>query len=554
MPENAARPRFLEPAFLAAFAIYLALYQALCYHGTYTRGDDFAYMESVAETVARGRLFTHDFIGPHNAFLTAASSAVYLLTGNFYLATYGLLALFAAAVFILFYALFRDRFGPWPSAGWAMVTATFPLYLHKSLDYHGALPTLACFLGALFAYRSGRLGLFFLLATLAISDRQNGLVLFALPLFDSAMALRAGRKPDARVAIYLILSLLALAALRAAMNVNWFNANLHVLPASSKQAGLVARQIAVAQLLGAGFLSLAGIAVGGVRPLEALRANLSRPLLPLAASLALLLLAFGSRASLVWFQTPLIGSLDRGGRLQILLTGIVLAALWLLDRRRLKPDAYLFLGMAYLAISSLLGFMWDYYLAEPALLATWIALRDRPADARPLPFAPALCAAALALNVGYAYLYKVLMDKNALADVAFERLERKGSLTPERMTGATFGYMGFKLFTLIRDDNPHHEKDDFTCYVQGDGAVVESGLPWRRSLQPSAYPALDSGTARIAFARVPWRVVDHGNPQGENACHEPFRGDPRARASSRPFPLGNAEWRQFIAAAARKGN
>src|SRR3954462_15340640 len=80
MPETAppapaaiapARLRFREPAFLISFAAYLAFYQLLCYHGTYTRGDDFAYMESVVESLARGHLFTHDFIGPHNAFLTA---------------------------------------------------------------------------------------------------------------------------------------------------------------------------------------------------------------------------------------------------------------------------------------------------------------------------------------------------------------------------------------------------------------------------------------------------------------------------------------------------
>jgi hypothetical protein len=119
------------------------------------------------------------------------------------------------------------------------------------------------------------------------------------------------------------------------------------------------------------------------------------------------------------------------------------------------------------------------------------------------------------------------------------------------MTGGTFGYMGFKVFTLVRDDHPAHDDDDFTCYVQGDGAVLETGLPWRRSMRVSspASAVLDSGTYPIGFARVPWRVVDHGNPAGENACHGPFRPDPRTRERSRRYPLDNAEWREFIGSA-----
>jgi hypothetical protein len=557
MPETAppapeaiapARMIFGEPAFLAAFAAYLIVYQVLCYHGTYTRGDDFAYMESVVESLARGHLFTHDFIGPHNAFLTAASAAVYLLTANFYLATFGLLALFAAVNFCLFYAMFRACFGPWPSAGWSWVTATFPFYLHKSLDYHGALPTLTCFLGALFAFRAGRLALFCLLAALAVSNRQNSLVLFALPLYALADSMRRGAKPDLRPLAYLAVALLGLWSLGATMNVNWFNANLHVLPSDAAQAGLIARQIAIALFLGIGFLSAMNLAVGGGEPLELLRANLRKPILPVAACLAFTALAFGSHAALVWFQTPLIGSLDHGGRMQIVLALFTLASFWFSDRRLFRPDAYLFLAAAYAGISSLRGFMWDYYLAELALLALWIALARRPAHARPLRFAPAWLFAVLVAHGAYAYLYEVQMDKNALADIAFERLERKGALTPERMTGGTFGYMGFKVFTLVRDDHPGHEDDDYTCYVQGDGASVETGLPWRPSLRPLApgTVVLDSGVYRIGLVRVPWRMIDHGNPAGENVCHGPFRLDPRTRARSRRYPLDNAEWREFI--------
>ena len=141
------------------------------------------------------------------------------------------------------------------------------------------------------------------------------------------------------------------------------------------------------------------------------------------------------------------------------------------------------------------------------------------------------------------------MDKNALAVIAFERLERNGLLTPERMSGATFGFLGFKLFSLIAEDNPNHEQDDFTCYVQADGAVVESALPWKRTLRPPRNPAalvLDSGFHSIGFMRLPYRVADYGNPEGKDICHRPFRPDPRTQSRSRRYPLDNAEWRAFI--------
>jgi hypothetical protein len=568
-PAVSAWHRFREPPFLAALSGYMLLYALLIPKGVYVRGDDFAYLESVTGSLARGSLYTHDFIGPRNAFLTAVGAALYSLTGNFYLSTLGALPVFACANFLLLYAIFRYRLPPWQAAAWTAFTATFPFYLHKSLDYHGTLPTLTCFLTALLAFQSGRHALFFLAAGLAVSTRQNSLALFALPLFAWAQGFRAGGAIDRRPLYYLGATLAALAALHGYMNVNWFNRNLHVLPSDPvlalRTALKIARQAGVGLFLGLFFLSVANLVLGRPSPMALLRENLRRYALPAGATLMFALLAFASPAALVWFQTPLIGSFDHGGRLQTLLAACVIVSLWFLDRRLLRLDAYAALGAAYVGISCLLGFFWDYYLLEPALLAVWIVLRfppvptQAPADAlapapppsaRPiaLPF-KTLLAAALAGNLAYAYLYKVHMDKNALSVLAFESLERKGLLTPDRMSGATFGYMGFKLFSLIAEDNPNHERDDFTCYVQADGAVVESGLPWKRTLRPPrdpAAPVLDSGFHAIGFMRLPYRVVDYGNPGGDDICHRPFRPDPRTQSRSRRYPLDNAEWRRFI--------
>lgn len=557
-PQESAWARFRERQFLAAFTGYLLLYALLISKGVYVRGDDFAYLESVTGSLARGSLFTHDFIGPRNAFLTALGAVLYALSGNFYLSTLGALPLFACANFLLLYAIFRHRLPPWPAAAWTGFTATFPFYLHKSLDYHGTLPTLTCVLTALLAFRSGRHGLFFLAAGLAVSTRQNSLVLFILPLFALADGFRKGGALDRRPLYYFAATLAALGALHLHMNVNWFSRNLHVLPSDPVFALKIGRQFGIGLFLGLFFLSLAGLALGSASPGALLRENLRRFAFPAGATLVFALLAFASPAALVWFQTPLIGSFDHGGRLQILLAACIIVSLWFLDRRLLRPDSYILLGAAYAGISCLLGFFWDYYLAEPALLAVWIVLHSQPAPALPaparaFPFPLPLklfLSAALAVNLAYAYLYKVQMDKNALSVIAFEGLERKGALTPERMSGATFGFLGFKLFTLIAEDHPDHAQDDFTCYVQADGAVVESALPWKRALRPARDPAalvLDSGFHSIGFTRLPYRVVDYGNPGGLDICHRPFRPDPRTQSRSRRYPLDNAEWRRFIA-------
>ncbi|GEM_PF-1636682 len=570
--------RFWEPAFLTSFACYLVLYACLVYRGIYVRGDDFAYLESVVETLARGRLYTHDFIGPYNIFFTLTGVGAYLATGNFYLSTLGVLAGFAVANFLLLFTLFRNAMPSRSAAAWTAVTATFPFYLHKSLDYHGCLPTLTCLLAALLAFQAGRRLIFFIAVGLAVSTRQNSIVLFTLPLYAAAESFLKHRtlgKADLRSLGYLAATLAALALVHQHMYINWYNRNLHVIPSHAAFGFKIARQFGVGGFLGIFFLSLANLAVGGGRPLILLRENLRRLALPLAASVVFALMAFGSSAALVWFQTPLIGSLDHGGRMQLLLKALVLASLWVMDRRLFRLNAYLMLMLGYVCISCLLGYFWDYYTAEMALIAVWITLRARPESlpSETAPFGNAasealepvqatlspktILAVALVLNLAYAYLYKVQMDKNALADLVFERLERQGAITPERMSGATFGYLGFKLFTLVSEDNPNREQDDFTCYVQADGAVVESGLPWKRELPRLPQPTpptgkaagatvLDSGSFAIGFLKLPYRVVDHGNPGGMDICHHPFRPDARTRAYSRRYPLDNDEWREFI--------
>ena len=545
--------RLGERAFWVSIGLYLGCYAFLTAKGVYLHGDDFAYVESVAESLARGRLFTHEFLGPYNAFFTATGVGAYLLTGNFYLSTYGVLALFAGTNFVLIYFMFRSRLAPWPSAGLTMVVATFPFYLHKSLDYHGCLPTLTCVLVSLLAFASGRHKILYLAIFLAVSTRQNSLFLFLLPIYAMAQFYRKERKIPWKLGMYMVICLAALLLLWLNLNTTWFNHNLHPLPENLDRLALIIGQFCIGIFLGIFFLVISSLAVGGTSPLDVLGANFHRFVLPLFLSLVFGLVLFSSPTALVWFQTPLIGSLDHKGYLQIALKIVVFISFWFLDRRLLKLNIYLFLGLAYVGISCLRGFFWDYYFAELAFIALWVALLSLPETTRDnqtgrlLP--RFLLGAVLLGNLGYAYLYKVLADKAVLANIVFEQLERQNQISPERMTGATWGFLGFKVFPLVFQDNPNHEDDDFTCYVQGDGIAIESSLPWKqRPALPtdSNFQVLDSGFASIGFLKLPYRVVDHKNPQGRDICHGEFEHDERAKRFSRPYPLNNAEWNEFI--------
>ena len=102
------RRRFLW----AGLAIYAIVYLSLLPGRVLVSGDDFAYLENIAGTLASGRLHTHEFLVPYSAPLTLISSLVFWLTKNFYLSTYGPLGLCSLLNFALFHRLLADRLTP----------------------------------------------------------------------------------------------------------------------------------------------------------------------------------------------------------------------------------------------------------------------------------------------------------------------------------------------------------------------------------------------------------------------------------------------------------
>jgi hypothetical protein len=469
--------------------------------------------------------------------------------------------------------LVSRRMAEGPAALTVLSLTTFPIFFAKAADFHAGICTLDLFLAALILAESGRWLWFFPIAFLAFANRQNHAVLMLLPAWAAGIRWYRTRKAPWPLLAGMGAFIAAAGSLVTEMNRSYAAMNagfLHAAPIDLAGRGLLS--LAAGSFMVLGCLSLLALIIGGRKP------DLHRWGLPLAASAALLALLPWWHDSLIRTDTPLFGLLA-WPQVNRALPWMLLPSLWLLDFRLLRPSPYVILAMGYIFIASLRGIWWDYYFLELSVLCLLIALAgvtnrvpgaassERPEGAEgriaedgfhfPPPRAAltrparAFLYLLLAANLGYAYLHKVQTDKQALAVRTMERLERAGRVSEDAMTGATFGYLGWKLFDWFTAHEGREFGDlaDFMGYVRRDRVVIETGVPWRkgfkRALPATAVP-IDSGACRVGFATVAYRVADLHGPEAEI----PIMGRPMAldtaRYHSPRYPLDDAEWRVFL--------
>ncbi|MDB5106077.1 MAG: hypothetical protein JWP91_3766 [Fibrobacteres bacterium] len=532
---------------LAAAIIYAAAYFAFLYQPGLIRMDDFGYLQGVVESISAGRPHTNAWLCPYAATLSGMCALAYGLTGNFILSTWGLQSLFVLAGAGLLYRLFRGRMSPAASAGLALVVATQPCYWHKCSEFAATVSTMVFAIGALLAYRRRLWIWFFPLVFLAFANRQNNLALLALPVFHLVFDRGLRRHERAWIAAGLMVFACAAFLLHASLNRT-------IAQSFGIYAGMdAAKALAVfrTQVFGAaaalGFLSLFGI-LGGESPIDRIRANLGKPALPLLASVAFWLLPVVWSLPMLSFLTPLIGSLDRAFALQWILLLAVPFLLWSLDWSLIRFDAPLCLVLAYISISSLMGFWYDFYLIDVALASFFLRL-TREAPMRPGRLAVALGSVFLTAHLAWAYGYRIVSDKQRISIAAFESLERAGRASPPAMTDGTFGYLGWKLF----DHYWRHERITdlaaYQGYVRRNRIVLETELPWRRSFKRAdreGEEVLTEGIASIGFFRLRYRMRDLHDTAAPALCDPALRLDTAAYVP-RPYPLDNGEWSEYIA-------
>jgi hypothetical protein len=253
---------------------------------------------------------------------------------------------------------------------------------------------------------------------------------------------------------------------------------------------------------------------------------------------------------LLSFLTPLVGSLDRGLALQWILLAMLPCLFWTLDWRLIRFDAPLALVAAYVFLSSLKGFWYDFYLIDVAL-ATFFFRLTREVPMRPGRFAFALGAALLFTHAVWAYGYRIYCDKQRLSIIVLEGLERAGRITPGAMTDGTFGYLGWKLFDHYWRHEAITDMAGFQGYVHRNRVVVETELPWRRAFKRDALPGgetLEEDKASIGYFSLRYRVRDLQDTLAPTLSTPTLALDPAVYAR-RPYPLDNREWSGYIEAA-----
>ncbi len=533
---------------LLGWAAFAAVYFLLAFRPGIVRSDDFGYLRSVIGTLRAGRPFLDDWLEPFSAVFSSACALLYRLTGSFLLSTWGFQAACALALYPLLYRLLAVRLQPRHAALSALAMAGLPLYLAKAADFHAGICTLDLFLASLILFETDRMGWFYAAAFLAFANRQNQICLLILPAWKWFFPMPAG-KSRRRTADVVAPCLYALAALALTLAMNGTYAARNAGFRHSAPGPLLAAFASAAiagGLLSLGWLSAFSFLRGRPGPL----AN-ARWRFPAAASLAVLAFLPWWDPSLLRMDTPMFGYLG-WSRVNFALPWILIASYWLLDFRLLRPRPYLALIGGYVLVTSLRGIWWDYYFLEIALLCLLLALQGPGISGMDLP-GPALVflGALLAADIGYAYLLKVQSDKQRLAVVILEGLERQDRVRVDRMTGAPFGLLGWKLFGYFtsHEGRDYGELADFLGYVRKDRVTVETQLPWRRAFK-SALPAqavmIDSGFCRVGFASVRYRVADLHGPDSGVQAQGRFLVLDSARYRPLRFPLDDGEWKEYL--------
>lgn len=537
---------------LAGFGVFYFLFG---YAPGIVRSDDFGYLRSVVGTLRRGFPYTYDWLAPYGAAFSTACALLYRITGSFNLSTWGFQAACALAVFALLQQLLERRLAAWPASALTAAFACMPVFFAKAADFHGGPCTLALFLAALLAFETGRPWAFFLAAILAFSNRQSHIVLLLIPAWTFLVP---GQKSASfrgmRMVAWTFAFGAAAIALHLAMNRTYAMANaVFSNPGRSRILS-----VTLAALAGA-YVSLLLLAIcnGAFRPVTAaLRANFRRPAVPIVLSAVLIALRFAWPPDLVLTDTPAFGHLS-WPLVNAILPWLCLAGVWLADYGLVRPGPYAAAVAGFIAIAALRGLWWDYYFLEIAVLCLLIAAdgpapRDVPGTRLSRLSAPVWCALAVlfAAETAYAYLLKIQTDKQALSVRVCERLDREGRARIDAMTGATFGWLGWKLFDhfIAHEGREFGRLEDFLGYVRRDRIRIDTQLPWRRAYKEPLPPnsvLLETGACRIGFAKVAYRVADWRGPDSA----VPIMGRPMtldAAFRAPPFPLDDAEWRAFI--------
>lgn len=525
--------------------------------------DDFGYLRSVVLTLQHGRPWTDHWLEPWAASLSSLSAGLWLVTGRFHLATYGLLAALAGVSFFALGQLWRGRgFSVRLAVLPALLLLTFPALFWKEIEYTGVALHVPCLLLALLCAEQRRWGAFLIVWLVALANRQSAIAWLAIPALEFLMTFRTAPESPPRswrpVLAVAVGGVLWFGLLSLVMN----QTHAQTLITSHSFDHINWPRYRLTLAVGAGVFLLA---TGLGNFLLLLRGRFERPRWPwywlqiLVAAAGIKLLAIDLR-SLVSFEHPGydFGPVSAAG-LKLLLGMAVVG--WLRPGIALDFRKALY-ALAGLGLVALRSDLWDYYLVEVAILGL---LCPRPADVPagpgplPSPAGPpivrelALLAVLAGLCLQGQVLYRLklqFIDHAAALCRVTEESVRSGRLQVSEIGHTNIGYMGWHL-------HPH--------FISHEGKLDANLVGFIRYLAPASV-----GLSVFPLARTEAAAEAHGRPNPADPAHlgtgvypmawvfhqrytlsrtQPAPLPPIVAEDFRPwpFPLTDAEWSDLIA-------
>jgi hypothetical protein len=523
--------------------------------------DDFGYLRSVVETLQHHRPWTDDWLEPWAASLSVASSVLFLATGSFYLATYGLLSFLAAVSFyVLSTLLARNGYTDLRSCLLAGLVLTCATVLWKSLEYTSVALYLPCFLLAIWAAEKRAWGAFLLLWVVGIGARQSAVAWVVFPGLEILRSCRRGRanlSSLVRLGGVVLGGMAFFLFLKRYMNHTHAQAMLtdHLLDrVDPVPMAWVAIRGSLLFLVAAGIAAFARFGLPEAKPAGGQpRTWLKVMVIGLSAWLILSdVRRWGGVEHLCyddargWFYLHLV---------------VVLAALgWWFIRFQVRWT-YVIYALASLVLLCLRSYLWDYYLIDIGLLGILsVVTPNRPNGA---VLASQVATTPPLLRVGWALLallhltfvgqLKFDLDRGATVGALAERALRAKQLPPEDISFAPFGYLGGKWnpYFIAHEGRNDPAIAGFDRYLRKGAVDVGQGfslplhlLPRFRQVPPADRRSLILwDTFRFAWIFRAQYYLLRAPASQITAPEAAYR---RSQYQSPFFPLNDAEWRQFI--------
>jgi hypothetical protein len=406
------------------------------------------------------------------------------------------------------------------------------------VEYTSIIPAITLFLSAILFFERGKYLLFFVAAFLSVITRQHSIVLLILPLY--AVASRSlGRKMVMRFIVYFVF--LSACCYLVISNLNVTYAQHHVINKTYKSIEAIPylKTLLTGAFIYISLLSLFNVLCNG-DILKLLKHNIKIFPLPLILTVSLLIHLHFSRHLII----------NEFGYTYNFLPALILISLWLMDWKLLKPSPLNALAIGYIFLSSFRYIWWDYYFIEVIIISLLVTVR-RPETVRFKYLAASVLALILSVNLYCSYHLKVSIDAVELNNIVYEHLERDGAIDVSDMSGATLGFIGWKLFDYYIENEGKNFRGltAFLGYVKANKIILEHHTPLSKKFKPFGPKTriMFNGKYNIGFLDLDFRVLDTNFKYYQfSRTGSPLMGINKRIYSNKPFPLSNKEWKHII--------